>query len=233
MSTWHINLSSTGSFNHSRIKKAEASDSSTKQTKKVTRQVTLKTTLMTKACKIQLILYLTWKPFENFYFNIKKSLSSEETTDSANQPRSSLRIKSNTCNSIIDDKSAKQFKSVCLVPRPWRYIDGLLNRPVLQKMLETVIIHLKTYPNSSLENIANHFCPVLQPIMTLELLEILEELRVVVKTVLRKEEDCTLFSDFQNGAIKLDDLDLARGDEIYTYCCTQNAIFTIKTLFAK
>jgi len=100
-------------------------------------------------------------------------------------------------------------------------------------MLETILIYLKTYPNSSLESISQHFCPVLQPIMTLELLEMLEKLRLVKVTMLSREGKSTLFSDFQNGSSRLDDWNLACGNETCTYLCTQNSIFLIKTLFAK
>ena len=150
--------------------------------------------------------------------------------DSINSNRCSQRTKKNTEEKRSNDPG-KQFKAVCLIPRPWRYIDGLLNRPVLQKMLETIVIYLKSYPNSTVESIANRYCPVLQPIMTLELLEMLEKMRLVTKTVLSVEEDCNLFSDFQNGSVRLDDLDLAKGNEIHTYSCTQNSIFLIKKLF--
>ncbi len=137
----------------------------------------------------------------------------------------------------IDKKSSesisfsRNFKPVCLVPRPWRYIDGLLNRPVLQKMFETILIYLKSYPNATLENIAAHFCPVLQPVMTLELLEMLEKCKCIGKTYLKKEENCDLSSDFLNGSKKILNEENLDGNELTTYDCRPNSIFTIKKLF--
>ena len=132
----------------------------------------------------------------------------------------------------------KNFKPVCLVPRPWRYIDGLLNRPVLKKMLETILIYLKTYPHASLDQLSAHFCPVLQPVMTLELCEMLEKLKCVRKVMLSKEATCDLFSDFTNGSHEIDQqqnqaesVDL-RGDEVFCYFLNQNSIFTFKKIFS-
>lgn len=156
--------------------------------------------------------------------------------DSADElNKSGTRKRKQKSLDICDEKQASynQYKTVCLIPRPWRYIDGLVNRQVLEKMLETVLIYLKCYPNSTLEKIAEHFCPVLQPIMTLELLEMLEAFRLVVKTVLVKEQACSLFSDFLNKSKILDDLDLAKGDETFTYFCKQKSMFRIKKIFQK
>lgn len=132
---------------------------------------------------------------------------------------------------------SKNFKPVCLIPRPWRYIDGLLNRPVLKKMLESLLVYLKTYPQASVESIVSHFCPVLQPIMTIELLEMLEKLKCVQKLTLKRELDCDLFSDFTNGSCELvatdydeNDPDLL-GDETFAYYLNQNSMFTFKKVF--
>ncbi|RNA44784.1 General transcription factor 3C polypeptide [Brachionus plicatilis] len=127
--------------------------------------------------------------------------------------------------------SLKNFKPICIIPRPWRYIDGLLNRPVLKKMLESIILFLKTNPNASFSSISSHFCPVLQPIMTLELLEMLEHLKCVKKLTLKNENLCDLFSDFNNGSTKIDQIDDMQGDEIHNYYLTQNSIFNIKKIF--
>lgn len=125
----------------------------------------------------------------------------------------------------------KNFKPICIIPRPWRYIDGLLNRPVLKKMLESIMLYLKTNPNSSFNSISSHFCPVLQPIMTLELLEMLEQLKCVKKIAVKNEKLCDLLSDFNNGSRKVindEDLD---GDEIFSYYLNQSSIFNIKKVF--
>ena len=155
----------------------------------------------------------------------------EENEDQINEDESINKIKKNdpTQNS---NNISKQFKTVCLIPRPWRYIDGLLNRPVLKKMLENITLHLKSYPNSTFESISSHFCPVLQPIQTLELLEMLEKLKCVKKLQMKRELDCDLFSDFTNGSELCYNQDNLDGNEINSYHCTQTSIFTIRKIFS-
>ena len=171
---------------------------------------------------------------ENSFKEESENENEDETVEVQEEQattRKSKRSKKNEPSNVVSEVASRQFKPVCLVPRPWRYIDGLLNRQVLQKMLETIIIYLKTYPNSTLEKISNHFCPVLQPIMTLELLEMLEALKCVCKVVLAPEDSCDLFSDFRNGSSQIEDPDEQMGDEIFCYQPIQNAIFTIKNVF--
>jgi hypothetical protein len=127
--------------------------------------------------------------------------------------------------------ASKQFKPVCLIPRPWRYIDGLLNRPALRKMLEAIVLYLKSHPGARFDAIADHYCPVLQPIMTLELLEMLERLKCVHKSLMRRPGACDLFSDFSNGSSIVKDVDMLSGDEIASFFCTQNAVFILKKVF--
>ena len=136
-------------------------------------------------------------------------------------------------NSLMIESTQKNFKPVCLIPRPWRYIDGLLNRPVLQKMLESVIVFLKNKPNSCLEAVCNNFSPFLQPIMTQELIEMLERLKCVQRVILKKEFECDLFSDFTNGSSRIQESqsDEMNGDEIFSYNSTKNSIFILRQVF--
>jgi hypothetical protein len=156
-----------------------------------------------------------------------KSNDQQSSTDQSEQENNEIAQRLSEDHFI----KSKQFRQVCLIPRPWRYIDGLLNRPVLKKMLESILSYLKSYPHSTFNSISSHFCPVLQPIMTLELLEMLEQLKCVRKCVLSKENDCDLFSDFNNGSkIVLSENDQI-GNEIFTYFCSQNSIFILKKVF--
>ena len=97
-------------------------------------------------------------------------------------------------------------------------------------MFETILIYLKSNPSASFDTIEQHFCPV-QPIMTLELHEMLEKCKCIGKIYLKKETTCDLFSNFRNGSDRVindEDLD---GDEMAYYNCKPNSIFTIKKLF--
>jgi hypothetical protein len=167
--------------------------------------------------------------------NEKKNEISEEEMD---QVENSNSIGSRKRNSIklADDGGngssfQKNYKPICLVPRPWRYIDGILNRPALQRMFETILIYLKSNPGANFDTIAEHFCPVLQPIMTLELLEMLEKCKCLSKLYLKKETTCDLFTDFQNSSTRVINDEDMDGDEMAYYYCKPNSIFTIKKLF--
>lgn len=134
--------------------------------------------------------------------------------------------------SVEDEQKLKNYKKVQLIPRPWRYIDGLLNRKVLQKMLESILLHLKTNPSSSFESISQHYCPVLQPIMTLELLEILEYFDCLSVTRLKREEECTLTSEFDGDSEYVLNKDDLNGNELQIYDCNEESLFIIKQIFS-
>ena len=166
-------------------------------------------------------------------------LDQDETSQEpvSTSPKRSLRRYQSSSKVDTDTTAADQShlsgqcKQVCLVPRPWRYIDGLLNRPVLKRMLESIVLHLKTYPSSTLESLSGHFSPALQPIMTLELVEMLERLKCVEKIVLKAENECNLFSDFTNGSSRSQDDQQVDGNELMCFTCTQESIFILKKLF--
>jgi hypothetical protein len=134
--------------------------------------------------------------------------------------------------SAEDEQKLKNYKKVQLIPRPWRYIDGLLNRKVLQKMLESILLHLKTNPSSSFESISQHYCPVLQPIMTLELLEILDYFNCLTITRLKREEECTLTSEFDGDSKYVLSKDDLNGNELQIYDCNEESLFIIKQIFS-
>ena len=126
----------------------------------------------------------------------------------------------------------KQFKKIWLIPRPWRYIDGLLNRQMLEKVFESIVLYLKMNPRASFENISSHYTPVLQPIMTLELLEMLEFLNCVKSIQLKRESPCTLESSFDHDSHFVLDKDDLIGNEICLYDCNPDSIFILKQIFS-
>lgn len=136
-----------------------------------------------------------------------------------------------TPDDVGENTISKEFKKVLLVPRPWRYVDGLLNRQSLHKMLESIILFLKTYPSASFERISAHFSPALQPVHTLELLEMLEKMLCVRSEKMRPECECNLKSSFDSGSSWVTDDDLLEGDEIVCYECTSDSMFIMKKLF--
>jgi hypothetical protein len=126
----------------------------------------------------------------------------------------------------------KQYKTVWLIPRPWRYIDGLLNRQMLEKVFESIVLFLKMNPKVTFENISLHYSPVLQPIMTLELLEMLVNLNCVTCIRLKRETECNLESSFDHGSIYVVNNDELFGNEICLYECNPDSIFILKQIFS-
>jgi hypothetical protein len=171
------------------------------------------------------------QPWLIFSYKNQKGRSCNDVTDYDNvddlSPTKRLRPLSMDAGNLVD----KQYKRVNLVPKPWRYIDGLLNRQVLQKMLESVILYLKSNPDSTFQWISAHYCPVLQPVQTLDLLDMLVDLDCVCARKMRCESSCSLESDFNNEADYCPNADSELGNELVLYECTNNAICIIKQVF--
>uniref|UniRef100_A0A3Q2Z6C9 B-block binding subunit of TFIIIC domain-containing protein n=1 Tax=Hippocampus comes TaxID=109280 RepID=A0A3Q2Z6C9_HIPCM len=83
--------------------------------------------------------------------------------------------------------------SVSFVVRPWRLVDGTLNRQVCKGMLEAVLHHIMSRPGIPHQKLLSYYEGVLQPVVLLELLESLVELGCVVKKTLFKRPKPTLF----------------------------------------
>ncbi|PSN39178.1 hypothetical protein C0J52_14051 [Blattella germanica] len=60
--------------------------------------------------------------------------------------------------------------------RPWVRVDGSVNRRVLDRILGAVLGHCMYMPGASIQAVADHFTPALQPFQVRELIEILQKL---------------------------------------------------------
>nr|XP_014348197.1 PREDICTED: general transcription factor 3C polypeptide 1 [Latimeria chalumnae] len=85
-------------------------------------------------------------------------------------------------------------KEVWFVGRPWRIVDGSLNKPVCKGMLEALLYHIMTKPGITKEGIVQYYSNVLQPLTVLELLQALEDLGCIQKRYIQKPPPATLFS---------------------------------------
>ncbi|KAK7929624.1 hypothetical protein WMY93_006019 [Mugilogobius chulae] len=74
--------------------------------------------------------------------------------------------------------------TVSFVARPWRMVDGKLNRLVCKGMLEGLLHHIMSAPGVTLEGLLLHYRAVLQPQATLELLQVLTDLGCVKRKTL-------------------------------------------------
>jgi hypothetical protein len=103
---------------------------------------------------------------------------------------------------------------------------------MLEKVFESIVLFLKMNPRVTLENISAHYSPVLQPIMTLELLEMLEHLNCVKSIRLKKESKCNLESSFDHDSNYVLNNDHLIGNEISLYDCNSDSIFILKQIFS-
>lgn len=80
------------------------------------------------------------------------------------------------------------------VARPWRMVDGALNRPVCKGMLEAVLSHVMTHPGVAERVLLQHYSGVLQPLVVLDLLCVLVQLGCVRKSCTLTPAKPSLFS---------------------------------------
>ncbi|XP_061882578.1 general transcription factor 3C polypeptide 1-like isoform X1 [Entelurus aequoreus] len=85
-------------------------------------------------------------------------------------------------------------ENICFMCRPWRLVDGTLNRQVCKGMLEGVLFHIMSCPGITEQTLVDYYQGVLQPMVLLELVQSLTELGCLTKKTLVKKPKVTLFS---------------------------------------
>ncbi|RXN35951.1 general transcription factor 3C polypeptide [Labeo rohita] len=85
-------------------------------------------------------------------------------------------------------------ESVRFVIRPWRVVDGSLNRPVCKGMLESLLLHIMSSPALRESQLLQHYSQVLQPVVVLDLLQVLVDLGCVRKRYTVQQHKPSLFS---------------------------------------
>ncbi|NXX39048.1 TF3C1 factor, partial [Tricholaema leucomelas] len=86
------------------------------------------------------------------------------------------------------------WENVCFVGRPWRIVDGNLNKPVCKGMMEAVLYHIMTKPGLTEDLLLQHYLGVLQPVAVLEILQGLETLGCIRRFYMKKPSPVSLFS---------------------------------------
>uniref|UniRef100_A0AAR2LJL2 B-block binding subunit of TFIIIC domain-containing protein n=1 Tax=Pygocentrus nattereri TaxID=42514 RepID=A0AAR2LJL2_PYGNA len=86
------------------------------------------------------------------------------------------------------------LRVLSFVARPWRIVDGSLNRPVCKGMLEALLLHIMTNPGVPEPALLQHYSGVLQPVIVLDLLQVLMELGCVKKRFTLNRPKASLFS---------------------------------------
>ncbi|KFO63271.1 General transcription factor 3C polypeptide 1, partial [Corvus brachyrhynchos] len=85
-------------------------------------------------------------------------------------------------------------ENICFIGRPWRIVDGNLNKPVCKGMMEAVLYHVMTKPGVTQAGLLQHYSGVLQPVAVLEILQGLETLGCIRQFYMKKPSPVSLFS---------------------------------------
>ncbi|NWV38569.1 TF3C1 factor, partial [Grantiella picta] len=85
-------------------------------------------------------------------------------------------------------------ENVCFIGRPWRIVDGKLNKAVCKGMMEAVLYHIMTKPGVTQAGLLQHYSGVLQPVAVLEILQGLETLGCIRRFYMKKPSPVSLFS---------------------------------------
>uniref|UniRef100_A0AAZ3QYD6 Uncharacterized protein n=1 Tax=Oncorhynchus tshawytscha TaxID=74940 RepID=A0AAZ3QYD6_ONCTS len=119
------------------------------------------------------------------------SLAEEEDGEASGLPEeedgeaSGLREEEDDSGGVCD---------VSFVSRPWRIVDGSLNRPVCKGMLDAVLYHIMTRPGLPEHVLLEHYRGVLQPVVVLDLVQALVELGCIKKKYVTRRPKPSLFS---------------------------------------
>ncbi|KAL5014633.1 hypothetical protein ScPMuIL_008903 [Solemya velum] len=161
--------------------------------------------------------------------------SSDIEQDFLHSPRSSRRLKQGAkrkksdSDIFVSSEEEKQvqpvstYEKVRFVSRPWRKPEGRINKPVLKVMLESVLLWVMSNPGCTDDTVYKRYMPHLQPGMIRDIIDILEDLGCVTKTILREQLRPSLFSKPSPLSIVED----YREEDIVVYDGTVDAVFRL------
>ncbi|XP_040001751.1 general transcription factor 3C polypeptide 1 [Xiphias gladius] len=89
---------------------------------------------------------------------------------------------------------AEADENVSFISRPWRMVDGKLNRQVCKGMLEAILYHIMSRPGLTQQTLVEHYKDVLQPMAVLDLVQALIDMGCVTKKTLVKGPKPSLFT---------------------------------------
>ncbi|CAG2203320.1 GTF3C1 [Mytilus edulis] len=117
-------------------------------------------------------------------------LTSSREDTSSQRPRRSLTRKPESSY----PKPVSTYDRIRLILKPWKKPEGLLNKPVFKMMIESVMLYVMMFSGVHFNAICEKYTPYLQPFCIRELMDVLEDLNCVEKTVFRKPVKSSLFS---------------------------------------
>uniref|UniRef100_A0A672YIJ6 Uncharacterized protein n=1 Tax=Sphaeramia orbicularis TaxID=375764 RepID=A0A672YIJ6_9TELE len=113
-------------------------------------------------------------------------------------------------------------ENMSFISRPWRMVDGKLNRQVCKGMMEAVLYHIMSHPGILQDTLLQHYKDVLQPMAVLDLVQALIDMGCVKKKTLRKTPKPSLFSRFTHQVKSDTEVKSEEPDAVFyepTICC--------------
>uniref|UniRef100_A0A3P8SQR0 Uncharacterized protein n=1 Tax=Amphiprion percula TaxID=161767 RepID=A0A3P8SQR0_AMPPE len=133
------------------------------------------------------------------------------------------------CRFVTVATPAKQYMHnnnnnniMSFIGRPWRMVDGTLNRPVCKGMLEAILCHIMSRPGLTQQRLMEHYKDLLQPRAVLDLVKALIDMGCVTKKTLVKSPKPSLFSCSAHQTRSETKMKIEEPDTIYyepTICC--------------
>ncbi|XP_033745505.1 general transcription factor 3C polypeptide 1-like [Pecten maximus] len=86
------------------------------------------------------------------------------------------------------------YQRVRLLCSPLRKPEGNINKPLFKTMVESMMQKIMASPGISFQTLCENYTPYNPPFLKLQILEILEDIKAVKKSILRQQIKPTLFS---------------------------------------
>ncbi|XP_051487816.1 general transcription factor 3C polypeptide 1 isoform X3 [Apus apus] len=125
---------------------------------------------------------------------ILEQSASEQNDDLSYSEENPGVSKGSSMRDVSQATRDRACEKVCFIGRPWRIVDGNLNKPVCKGMMEAVLYHIMTKPGITEGMLLQHYLGVLQPVAVLEILQGLETLGCIKRFYMKKPSLVSLFS---------------------------------------
>uniref|UniRef100_A0A3B4UME3 Ral transcription factor IIIC subunit 1 n=1 Tax=Seriola dumerili TaxID=41447 RepID=A0A3B4UME3_SERDU len=111
--------------------------------------------------------------------------------------------------------STSHSENVSFISRPWRMVDGTLNRQVCKGMLEATLYHIMSRPGLTQQTLVEHYKDVLQPMAVLDLMQALIDMGCVTKKTLVKGPKPSLFTRSVHQTRRETDVKIEEPDTVF------------------
>ncbi|KFU88021.1 General transcription factor 3C polypeptide 1, partial [Chaetura pelagica] len=126
---------------------------------------------------------------------ILEQSASEQNDDLSYSEENPGVSKGSSMRDVSQATRDRACENVSFIGRPWRIVDGNLNKPVCKGMMEAVLYHIMTKPGITEGMLLQHYLGVLQPVAVLEILQGLETLGCIKRFYMKKPSLVSLFSE--------------------------------------